>query len=45
MTIPYQMFATDPKVSGSNFKIIFKIQNCRNYDAVIATNVANNIGI
>ena len=45
MTIPYKMFATDPKRLGSNFKIIFKIENCRNYDAVVATTMADNIGI
>lgn len=45
MTIPYHMFATDPKEYGSNFKIIFKVQNCRNYDAVVATAMNNNMGI
>lgn len=45
MTIPYRMFATDPKEYGSNFKIIFKVQNCRNYDAVVATAMNNNMGI
>lgn len=45
MTIPYQMFLTDPRTNGMNFKIIFKVENCRDYDAVIATNMAENIGI
>ena len=45
MTIPYQMFATDPKRTGNNFKIIFKVENCRNYDAVVATAMTNNVGI
>jgi len=45
MTIPYKMFATDPRTNGANFKIIFKIENCRDYDATIATNVAEDIGI
>lgn len=45
MTIPYQMFATDPRTNGANFKIIFKIDNCRNYDATVATNIADDIGI
>lgn len=45
MTIPYKMFATDPRENGVNFKIIFKVENCRDYDAVIATNIAENIGI
>jgi len=39
------MFLTDPRTNGMNFKIIFKVENCRDYDAVIATNMAENIGI
>ena len=48
MTIPYKMFSNtvaDPRINGCNFKIIFKVENCRNYDAVVATNIADNIGI
>lgn len=46
MIIPYKMFyGTDPRENGCNLKIVFKVQNCRNYDAVIATNIAENIGI
>jgi len=45
MTIPYKMFATDPRSNGSNFKIIFKIENCRDYDTTILNCVAENIGI
>ena len=35
MTINHPLFASDPKASGMNFKIIFKVKNCRNYDAQI----------
>ena len=45
MTIPYEMFATDPRINGSNFKIIFKVENCRDYDAKILDCVSENIGI
>ena len=45
MTIPYKIFATDPRINGSNFKIIFKVENCRDYDATIASNISDNIGI
>lgn len=36
MTIHHELFATDPKSNGMNYKIIFKTTNCRNYDAEIA---------
>lgn len=45
MTIPYKIFAEDPRANGMNFKIIFKIDNCRDYDATAMTNMAENIGI
>jgi len=45
MTIPYEMFATDPRVNGSNFKIIFKIENCRDYDATVLNCLSEDIGI
>ena len=45
MTVPFKMFATDPRTNGMNFKIIFKIDNCRDYDATALTNVADDIGI
>ena len=45
MTIPYKMFASDPRELGSDFKIVFKVENCRNYDAKILDTVSDNIGI
>lgn len=45
MTIPYKMFLNDPRVNGMDFKIIFKIDNCRDYDATALTNMAEDIGI
>lgn len=45
MTIPYQLFANDAKSLGRNFKIVFKIKNCRNYDAQVASCYADNIGV
>ena len=45
MTIPYKMFATDPRANGSNFKIIFKVEKCRNYDAQVLDCISEGIGI
>ena len=46
MTIPYKMFyPVDPHTTGCSFKIIFKIENCRDYDANIINNIADNVGI
>lgn len=36
MTINHKLFATDPKANGMNFKMIFKVKNCRDYDTQIA---------
>lgn len=38
MTINHKLFAAaaDPKARGMTFKIIYKIMNCRNYDAQVA---------
>lgn len=36
MTINHKLFASDAKARGMNFKIIYKVRNCRNYDAMIA---------
>jgi hypothetical protein len=33
MTIPYNLFASDLKATGGNFKIIFKTKSCKDYDA------------
>lgn len=35
MTINHKLFAVDPKESGMTFKIIYKVRNCRNYDALV----------
>ena len=35
MTINYPLFAVDPKVNGMNFKMIFKVGNCRDYEAQV----------
>lgn len=35
MTINHQLFATEPKNNGMTFKIVFKIKNCRDYNAEI----------
>lgn len=45
MTINHQMFADDAKVNGKTFKMIFKVENCRDYDASVAQCYANSIGI
>lgn len=36
MTINHKLFASDPKDRGMTFKIIYKVENCRDYDAEIA---------
>lgn len=45
MTIPYLLFGEDCVTYGRNFKMVFKIKNCRNYDAQVAHCYADNIGI
>ena len=45
MTIDYQPWATDPRGSGMTIKVIFKVANCRDYDAVAISCMANNVGM
>lgn len=45
MTIEYQPWATDPRGSGMTIKVIFKVANCRSYDAVAIRCMANNVGM
>lgn len=45
MTINYQLFGDDARVSGKSFKTIFKVTNSRDYDASFLKCVANGIGI
>lgn len=35
MTINHPLFAVDPKVNGMSFKMIFKVSNCRDYEAQV----------
>lgn len=35
MTINHKLFAADPKEAGMTFKIIYKVKNCRDYDASV----------
>ena len=44
MTINHKLFRTDPKADGMTFKMIYKVKNCRNYDATIG-GCYNNVGI
>lgn len=44
MTINHKLFANDPKANGMTFKIIFKVRNCRNYDAQIG-HCFSNVGL
>lgn len=45
MTINYPMFADDAVVNGKTFKIIFKVVNCRDYSAQIASCYSDGIGV
>lgn len=45
MTINHKLFGTDPKTTGMTFKIVFKIKNCRNYNALIAQCYNGSTGI
>ena len=44
MTIPYKLFETE-SAAGRNFKMIFKVVNCSNYDAQILDCMDSDIGI
>lgn len=44
-TINYKLFGTEAKAEGKNFKTIFKVANCREYDAKILECYNNGIGI
>ena len=35
MTINHNLFSVDPKVNGMTFKIIYKVKNCRDYEAQV----------
>lgn len=45
MTINHKLFADDPRSEGKNIKFIFKVTNCRDYDAMCLNCFSNNIGI
>lgn len=45
MTINHKLFADDATANGKNVKIVFKVTNCRTYDAQIASSYAENIGL
>ena len=45
MTINHKLFSDDPTLYGKTVKVIFKIENARNYDANVATCYADNIGL
>ena len=45
MTVNHKLFAVDPRGAGMNFKMIFKVENCRDYDAQILECYAENSGI
>ena len=45
MTLNHKLFGDDPTVYGKTVKIIFKIENARNYDAAVASCYADNIGL
>lgn len=40
MTINYKLFADDPTVNGKSFKMIYKLENVRNYDTTVASCIA-----
>jgi len=44
MTINHKLFESDPKSYGMTFKIIYKVKNCRNYEAKIA-DCYSNVGL
>jgi len=45
MTINHNLFSDDPTELGKTFKIIFKVENARDYDASVASCYADSIGI
>ena len=45
ITLNHKLFGDDPTVYGKTVKIIFKIENARNYDAAVASCYADNIGL
>lgn len=45
MTINHNLFSDDPTELGKTFKIIFKVENARDYDAAVASCYADSIGI
>lgn len=45
MTINYQLFGDDARVSGKSFKTIFKVKNSRDYDASFLNCLSGGIGI
>ena len=45
MTLNHQLFADDATMNGKTFKMIFKVKNCRDYDAFVAGCMADDIGI
>lgn len=45
MTINHKLFGDDPTLYGKTVKVIFKIENARNYDATVASCYADNIGL
>ena len=45
MTLNYELFGNDAKVNGKNFKVIFKVMNCRDYDAKWLDCYGDGIGI
>jgi hypothetical protein len=45
MQIQHQLFASDCKRDGKNLKIMFRLQNCRNYDAEWFTCYDGKVGI
>ena len=45
MTINYELFGNDAKVHGKNFKLIFKAQNARDYEATFLDCLSDGIGI
>jgi hypothetical protein len=44
-TISYDLFGTDPKIDGSEFKLIFKTKNVSNINATFLTCLSDNIGL
>ena len=45
MTINHKLFGDDPTILGKTFKVIFKITNCRDYDADILSCYYGGVGV